>query len=358
MHWIVRWESAISQQLLTKEERKAGFFFEFLVEGLLRGDSQARAEYYNKILQIGGITPNQIRAKENMNPVDGGDQSFVMLNLVPLDKVEEVIDKQLEPEPEPVIVEKEPEEEEIKTFFHEKAVSFAEKRSIQLRDKIAKQYKPLILDAATNVVNREAQAIKSNISKREKRATTESIDEFLTGFYALFGDYIHKKMGPVIRSYLLAVINATTNEIGADDINLDVEIKEYIDKYAERHTQSSLKQMLALLEGAASDLEARADEWREKRPEKIAVEETVRASGAAFSWVAFGAGMSMVWKIRGAKTCPFCKSLAGKRVSSGGSFVKAGDEIDPKDGNGPMRFYGTKKHPPLHQGCDCYVSAI
>jgi len=64
MHWIVRWEQNIALQLLTKEERQKGLFVEFLVDGLLRGNSQARAEYYNKIFQVAGIKPNEIRAKK------------------------------------------------------------------------------------------------------------------------------------------------------------------------------------------------------------------------------------------------------------------------------------------------------
>ena len=96
----------------------------------------------------------------------------------------------------------------------------------------------------------------------------------------------------------------------------------------------------------------------EIRPDKITDEEVVRASGAAYSWVVFGAGMSLVWRIRGPKTCPYCKELDGKRIAKGQSFVSGSDEINPKGGDGPMRFFGIKKHPPLHQKCDCWASSI
>lgn len=52
-------------------------FAEFNVEGLLRGDSQARAEYYTRAL--GGtqnpawMTPNEVRRLENLPPLEGGD---------------------------------------------------------------------------------------------------------------------------------------------------------------------------------------------------------------------------------------------------------------------------------------------
>jgi len=50
--------------------------------------------------------------------------------------------------------------------------------------------------------------------------------------------------------------------------------------------------------------------------------------------------------------------LEGKRIIRGQSFVNAGDELNPKGGDGPMRVRGTKLHSPLHQRCDCYMSSI
>jgi len=95
----------------------------------------------------------------------------------------------------------------------------------------------------------------------------------------------------------------------------------------------------------------------EKRPEKITDDEVVRASSGAYSWVVFGAGLSLIWRNRVGKSCEFCKELDGKRISSGQSFVSGGDEINPKGSDGPMRFFGIKKHPPLHKSCKCYVTS-
>jgi len=304
---------------------------------LLRGDSAARSEYYNKIFQIGGMIPNEIRSKENMNPVEGGDQNFVMLNMVPLDKAEEM---QTAPEPEP-----EPDKNEIKAYFKYNS----EKRSITARDRIARQYEPLILDAATAIVSREVRAIKGNIKK------PAAIDNFIADFYRNFPEYINKKMSPVIRSYMLAIIDSANSELGLSDADFETEVREYLDRYIERHIESSEGQMLALADDPEK-IEQRADEWIEKRPEKIASDEKVRASGAAYTFVVFAAGLSLTWKIRGSKTCPYCTSLNGKKVRSGQYFANSGDEIDPEGGNGPMKINGLKQHPPLHQGCDCYVS--
>jgi hypothetical protein len=40
---------------------------------MLRGDTQSRAEYYTALYNIRAISPNEVRALENMNPYEGGD---------------------------------------------------------------------------------------------------------------------------------------------------------------------------------------------------------------------------------------------------------------------------------------------
>lgn len=68
----------IEQEINRKCFRTERLFVEFNVEGLLRGDSKARAEYYTRAL--GGtqnpawMTPNEIRRLENLPPLPGGDQ--------------------------------------------------------------------------------------------------------------------------------------------------------------------------------------------------------------------------------------------------------------------------------------------
>lgn len=80
-----RIEQAISKQLLVADQ--PGFYAEFIDEGLLRGDHEARAAFYASAAQNGWMTRDEIRAKENMGPVPGGEQATVQSNLVPLNKL-------------------------------------------------------------------------------------------------------------------------------------------------------------------------------------------------------------------------------------------------------------------------------
>tara|TARA_Y100001951_G_scaffold104083_1_gene114636 strand:+ start:2355 stop:3602 length:1248 start_codon:yes stop_codon:yes gene_type:complete len=83
---LVNIEQEISRCLLTPNERDK-YFAEFNVEGLLRADSAARANFYNTALQNGWLNRNEVRQKENMPPVDGGETYTAQSNLLPLEKL-------------------------------------------------------------------------------------------------------------------------------------------------------------------------------------------------------------------------------------------------------------------------------
>lgn len=81
---LKRIEQALMKQLLTARDRLDGITIEFNLEGLLRGDSEARAAFYKSGLNDGWLTINEVRAIENLAPVDGGDTARVQMQNVPL----------------------------------------------------------------------------------------------------------------------------------------------------------------------------------------------------------------------------------------------------------------------------------
>lgn len=86
--WLVRWEQAISTQLLTKKDRKV-FHSEFVVDGLLRGDIKSRYESYAIARQNGWMSADDIRNLENQNPLpsgQGGSEYLVNGNMIPINK--------------------------------------------------------------------------------------------------------------------------------------------------------------------------------------------------------------------------------------------------------------------------------
>jgi HK97 family phage portal protein len=81
---LKRIEQALEKQLLTAKDRAEGITIEFNLEGLLRADSKARSEFYGKMTSIGAMTINEVRALENMPPVEGGDVARLQMQNVPI----------------------------------------------------------------------------------------------------------------------------------------------------------------------------------------------------------------------------------------------------------------------------------
>lgn len=79
---LKRIESALEMQLLTPADIAAGVSIEFNIEGFLRGDSQARAEFYAKMTPF--MTVNEVRALEGLPPVPGGDVIYRQMQDEPL----------------------------------------------------------------------------------------------------------------------------------------------------------------------------------------------------------------------------------------------------------------------------------
>lgn len=69
---LVAWEQAIAKQLLTDAGRRT-YFAEHQVEGLLRGDSTNRADFYDKGIASGWLLRSEARRFENLPTIKGID---------------------------------------------------------------------------------------------------------------------------------------------------------------------------------------------------------------------------------------------------------------------------------------------
>jgi HK97 family phage portal protein len=76
-----RFEDNINSQLLTPAERDQGLYFEYKIDGLLRGDAQSRATAYATGRQWGWLSVNDIRRLENMSPISNGDRYLEPANM-------------------------------------------------------------------------------------------------------------------------------------------------------------------------------------------------------------------------------------------------------------------------------------
>lgn len=77
--WLAPTERRVARELLP-----GGRYAKYVVEGLLRGDSAARAEFYRVMREVGAFSANDIRDLEDRPPIPAGDGYLQPLNMAPL----------------------------------------------------------------------------------------------------------------------------------------------------------------------------------------------------------------------------------------------------------------------------------
>lgn len=108
---VAAWEQELNWKLFTEEERDHGYYVKFNMNALLRGDMAARAAFYKSLFEVAGLSPNQICALEDMDPIGpAGDTRFVSANLQSL---ENAINPPEPPAPPAARAAKAPEPEQV-----------------------------------------------------------------------------------------------------------------------------------------------------------------------------------------------------------------------------------------------------
>lgn len=90
--WAKRIEKEIDKKLLMTFERPKTYS-RFDLSGMYRGDMSARKEFYEGMIRLGVMSINEVRAKEELNPVTNGEHHFVQVNQVTLEKFPEYSEK-------------------------------------------------------------------------------------------------------------------------------------------------------------------------------------------------------------------------------------------------------------------------
>lgn len=81
---LTMYEQELTYKLLLDEEIENGYFIRFNVDAILRGDLKTRYEAYRIGVQGGFLAPNEARGKEDLPPMEGGDQLLVNGSYVPI----------------------------------------------------------------------------------------------------------------------------------------------------------------------------------------------------------------------------------------------------------------------------------
>ena len=343
--WIRRYDEYYHIRLLDGDP---SFFTEHLVDNLLKADIQTRYGAYAVARQNGWMNANEIRQRENMNDMDGGDIYLAPMNLTDI-KMLGQIQKVVNP----------PVNANIRRLKEGRAVDTA----INSRNRIIQRYTPLFIETAQRLVTMEVKAIKRAVKKHLTERNVNSFTSWMDKYYEGLPSDISRIFLRLLNTYAEAVREQVGGEIALTIESIpEVQefVNEYLDRYSKRYIQSSLGQLNKLLADTdfaeqADVITTRIDEWDETRAGKIAGRETNQLMNGIAAVALISLGYQRVWRTQGASTCPYCQALEGRTVRGPDEvFVQQGD-YKPEGAESPMAIYGMRKQPPLHESCDCYL---
>jgi HK97 family phage portal protein len=172
--YIVRIEQELKRKLLRGER---GMYVKIVVDGLLRGDSAARFDRYEKGNRMGVYSINDILELEDRNPIDDdlGELRFVQANMQTLENAAKA-----KPEPAPQKPGGNPEPTEDKPDPSERVLS------VMLRATMDR------------MVHRETKAIRRVFSKERESVDRETtIADGVTKFYSDHEFVIERELSPI-----------------------------------------------------------------------------------------------------------------------------------------------------------------
>jgi HK97 family phage portal protein len=88
-------EQELNRKLL-QEIDKPYYYFKFNFNSLLRASANDRADFYNKGIRGGWLSPNEARAFEDANGFEGGDTYYAEANLIPQQQFEAFMDAKIQ----------------------------------------------------------------------------------------------------------------------------------------------------------------------------------------------------------------------------------------------------------------------
>lgn len=234
---LVEREQEINRKLLRTPETYA----KHNVYALLRGNMEAQSNFFRELFGVGVLAPNDIRELMDLNPIEGGDEHFVQLQLTTLGRVGEEIDARVrEPEPPAAPADK------------------PDEGPAQDDDALARMLtaqRACIVDATRRLVGNELTAVR-RASGKPKQFQAD-LDEF----YGRFEGMLHAAILPPVAAFLACgPLRGRADEITR--------------QLAEEHVADSQAALLVASEVVADKLAASVTEatagWPVARPEQLA----------------------------------------------------------------------------------------
>jgi hypothetical protein len=198
-------------------------FAEFLRDAIVRGDINSRYQAYNTGLQAGFLTRNEVRARENLDPVPGGDELLTPLNMGTAG--------QQQPRQQPP--RQEPEEEEDEPEASAQFVTLQAAEIMPVVETTAEpapapqaatiDLEPLIVDVAGRLVAREIVGLNARIDKAAN--DPQAYFRWAAEWFEKHREYVTKAIEP-----LFTAAGSTIDPTAAAAQYCDLSIQEFASK--------------------------------------------------------------------------------------------------------------------------------
>jgi len=266
--WLIRIEQSIYRDLFTEEEKRSDkLFAEFLVDGLLRGDTATRNQSYATGRQWGWLSINDIRRLENMNPIaKGGDDYLMPVNMKVIGEPEKPESPQAPipagPGNTPAIqpaTSAEAEEESSASLVSSPAIADTppdvEVRFLELDvyNRLTSSIRRLFYEGMGRVIRKEINAVERLF---KKGLPDSEWRERLKEFYLDHREFVFQIVNPILSAY-------AETRFGICSDQTEMYIREFCERYCDRNCTE-------YMENNVSDIIL---SWKNDRISDIFVEE-------------------------------------------------------------------------------------
>lgn len=334
--WLTRIEQAMTVKLLTDEERET-YVIEHETTSFMRGDTKSRFDAYAVGIQNGILSVNEARAKENLNPVDGGDEIRVPLNTEAVGEDQGANGGGADNSGQRAF--RLLKVSDFTTDSRRRAVWRRESAAEKLG--VAAEHTEALRQAFRPWLTEQAETLKEIITGQSRALdNAQRITEAINAYYAALAK---RGLPKEINNAVAVICDDVRRQLqkqhgGKADVIDDEWMRGFLERYdgdmAGRLIQANKDEARRLVASASQEeidrLLKKLDTWGDERAENMADMETMLAANEMIVAANRTIGYLSLW-ISGAGCCQICQDMNGQTI--------------------------TKLKPPLHKGCTCTVTA-
>ncbi|NLE27515.1 MAG: phage portal protein [Clostridiaceae bacterium] len=338
--WLVKIEQVNDRKLLIGATERAEYFCKHNMDGLLRGDTQTRYAAYAVGRQWGWLSANDVREKEDMNRIEGGDTYLVPMNMIPADRLGD-------PPDDEDFEQGATRRAEVRSAASDDAIRYA-----QARLDVIHAAEVAIKDALEGIINLHCDTLSGYVPLIEQGAP----DKFMTSA----ADYLldraqYQRLSSALSSSIPQFAVQTRQILQAELGNVldDIEYKKIIDGFissaAKDYPARSLEQLRQILSSKksvdeiAEKIRARLLDWHNNRALQLGENSAVKLTNEMTRKAAKKKGYRVIWQVMSGSPCQFCATLNGVTVDAGDTFKST------------KKGHKNRLNPPLHNGCHCML---